>query len=536
MNTRPKPSSRPTTLASYWRELGQRTALVFAPTGEATSFEDLEARSRSLAVAMRKAVPDGSAHVSILLKNGSRYLELCWAAIRGGMLVSGLNWHLKPEQISATAKSAESKILFSQDSLGDLAALVAKEMPTLALCASIDGERPGMHDYSTMLSATPLGALDDVPFYGEIMFFSSGSTGNPKGIRRNLSQPAGARDYSFGTLVRNVNGVTQDSVIYVVAPLYHLASLGTAVGALAEGAQVVISERFDAEQMLSDVQRYGITHLNLVPTMMIRIMKLPEAVRLQYDMSSLVAVFHGAGPCPIPVKRAMIDWLGPILIEGYGGSEMIGTTRITSAEWLEHPGSVGKHLAGGRPVILDAYGNRAASGEVGRIFFADPPEFELIGTDKQPERGPNGEMTLGDLGWMDEDGYLFITGRADFAINRGGVKLMPQDIEAACLEHPAVADALVVGAYHAELGQVPVAIIQPEPGLKPSAELSSKLSEFLRSRVAEIACPSEIWFSQSLPRVSTGKIYSEAFRAAFDNPDRGDAVASLGLTCFARDS
>lgn len=524
--------SVPATIGEYWRTLGEKTAQIFAPTGQAQSFSELEYRSRNLAASMLTKAPQGNEHVSLLMKNELRYLEITWAAIRSGMHLSGLNWHLPDDQITATANSAGSKFVFSSTALAKTADLILCMENPLHLAVSVGGPIKGMIDYESLLEDTLEDILDDVPFYGELMFFSSGSTGTPKGIRRELTQPAHSRDYSFGALAKRVNEVSEDSICYVSTPLYHLAALGALVGALAVGATAVISDRFDAEQMLADIQRYQVTHLNLVPTMMIRIMKLPENIRARYDMTSLKSVFHGAGPCPVPVKRAMIEWLGPILTEGYGGSEMIGTTRITSEEWLLHPGSVGRRLAGGYPVILDDDGNLLPPGNVGQIFFADAPEFALVGAAKPMTRGPNDELTLGDLGWMDSDGYLYVTGRADFAINRGGVKIMPQDIEAVYCDHSKIADAVVVGAYHDDLGEVPVVIVELEHGDAPTAQLAEELLEFGHGKMSSSSRPHEVWFAISLPRAPTGKVYLKPLRDAFSGPQRLAKLERLGLIGF----
>lgn len=532
MNMSGQNETVPKTIAEYWRRLGERSAQIFAPTGQTQSFAELESRSRSLAAKMLSKAPQGNEHVSLLMKNDLRYLEISWAAIRSGMHLSGLNWHLPKEQVAATVRSAGSRFIFASTSLAKTADLILDQEKSLHLAASLGGPINGMTEYEAVLEDTPEGVLDDVSHYGELMFFSSGSTGTPKGIRRELTQPAQSRDYSFGSLAKQVNAVSEDSVCYVATPLYHLAGLGALVGALAVGATVVISDRFDAEQMLTDIERYHVTHLNLVPTLMIRIMKLPEHIRARYDMTSLKSVFHGAGPCPVPVKRAMIEWLGPILTEGYGGSEMIGTTRITSEEWLQHPGSVGRRLAGGYPVILDDEGKHLPSGEAGRIFFAEAPEFTLIGAAKPMTRGPNNELTLGDLGWMDSDGYLYITGRADFAINRGGVKIMPQDIEAVYYNHPKIVDAVAVGAHHTDLGEVPVIIVELEDGKAPSAQLAEELLEFSQGKMSASSRPHEIWFAQSLPRATTGKVYLKPLRDAFAAPERLAKLESLGLIGF----
>lgn len=519
-------------VAEHWRGLGDRTAQIFAPTGETLSYAELEMRTRGLASRMRDILPEGDHHVAALLENDPRFLEIVWAAIRAGLHVSGINWHLPPAQAAATVASAGSRFLFASATLAETASAIMADRPDIAVAASIEGVIPGFEPYEALIDNVPTDTLEDVRFYGEIMFFSSGSTGVPKGIRRALTQPTRQPGYSFGSLVRLVNGVSAESVCYSPAPLYHLSPLGFLVGTLAVGGTVVVTDRFDPERTLAHIERYRVTHINLVPTMMIRIMKLPDAVRLRYDLSSLRSVFHGAGPCPIPVKRAMIEWLGPILIEGYGGSEMIGTTRITSEEWLAHPGSVGRRTAGGYPVILDDKGNRLPPREVGRVFFADAPRFELQGADKPPVLGPNGEQTFGDLGWMDEDGYLYITERADFVINSGGVKVMPQDIEAELVDHPAVADVVVVGAAHHDLGEAPVAIVELAPGLVASESLADELKAHCADRLVSAARPRAVCFARSLPRAPTGKLYAKPLRDAFKAGASPEVLESLSITGF----
>ena len=518
------------TLKETWTRLGDKPAQIFATTGNTLSYAALEARSRGLAARLWAATSGKDEHVAILMENHPRWLEIAWGALRAGCHVSGINWHLPNDQALAVAKQANSRFLFASSSLADTAILIRNALPALQITGAVGQNIDGFQPYEQLVGAVPQDALADVAHYGEFMFFSSGSTGTPKGIKRALSQPTSQDGYSFGALVRAVNGMDADSIAYSAPPLYHLGPCGFLLGAQSLGATVVLADQFDAEAMLSHIERYRVTHLNLVPTMMIRLMKLPEDLRGRYDISSLRVIFHGAGPCPIAVKRAMIDWLGPILVEGYGGSEMIGSTRIGSIEWLKRPGSVGKWASGGYPVILDDEGMGLPAGKVGRICFADAPKFVLQGEGAAaPFLGPNGEQTYGDLGWMDAEGYLHITDRSDFVINSGGVKVMPQDVEAHIVAHPAVADVVVVGARHPDLGQVPVAIVELAPGHKGSPELADALRLHCRDKLMRAACPRDIYFMPSLPRAPTGKLYAKPLRDAFQTEDLVSALLALGI-------
>ncbi len=521
------------TLKDTWLRLHDKAAQIFAPTGEVVSYAALEARSRGLAARLRAATGGKDEHVCILMENHPRWLEIAWGAIRAGCQVSGINWHLPKDQAVSVARQAGSRFLFASSTLSDTASAIQGGSADLRMAVTIGHGVDGFCAYESLIEKVPDDALADVAHYGEFMFFSSGSTGIPKGINRALTQPTTQDGYSFGALVRAMNDMSVDSIAYSAPPLYHLGPCGFLLGAQSLGATIVLADRFDPEVTLSDIERYRVTHLNLVPTMMIRLMKLPRAIRNRYDLSSLRMIFHGAGPCPVATKRAMIDWLGPIFVEGYGGSEMLGSTRITSREWLERPGSVGKRVTGGHPVILGDDDRKLPPGEVGRIFFADAPKFEFCGEAPAPVSGPNGEQTYGDLGWMDRDGYLYITDRADFVINSGGVKVMPQDVEAVIVAHQAVADVIAVAKRHAELGQVPVAVVELAAGYEPTTRLAEDLLEHCRIKLMRAAWPQKIYAVPSLPRAPTGKLYAKPLRDAFqtDNPDA--ALRALGIVPMA---
>ncbi|MCU1367970.1 MAG: putative fatty-acid--CoA ligase, partial [Ilumatobacteraceae bacterium] len=351
---------------------------------------------------------------------------------------------------------------------------------------------------------------------GDFMLYSSGTTGRPKGIRRAMTFPPLGQPLRGVTPMLQGLGLHAGSVYLTPAPLYHAAPLAWSMGAQRLGATVVVMEHFDAEACLDLIDRHDITHGQFVPTMFVRMLKLADDVRAGHDLSSLVAVVHAAAPCPVDVKRAMIDWWGPIVNEYYSSTEGAGITWITSAEWLERPGSVGRAIAG-QPVILDDDGRELPNGEIGTVWFRGGMTFEYHNDPLKTAEAQDGSgrATVGDVGYLDDDGYLFLTDRKAFMIISGGVNIYPQEAENVLISHPKVFDVGVIGVPDTEMGETVKAVVQPVRWTDAGPELEAELLAHCREHLAAFKCPRSIDFDRELPRLDTGKLYKKELRARY---------------------
>ncbi len=352
---------------------------------------------------------------------------------------------------------------------------------------------------------------------GAAMLYSSGTTGRPKGVLRPLPDQSPAEPLSALATRLNVWRFREGQVYLSPAPLYHSAPLAGVGGTIRRGGTVVVMERFDAEHFLELVERYRVTHAQLVPTMFSRMLKLPERARLAYDLSSLEVAIHAAAPCPVPVKRAMIDWWGPIILEYYSATEAMGMTVCDSAEWLAHPGTVGRSVLG-EIHVLDDEMREVPAGQTGKIWFKTASPFEYFNDPVRTAEvnSPDGTMsTLGDIGRIDEEGYVYLTDRASFMIISGGVNIYPQECENLLVTHPKVADAAVFGAPNEEMGEEVKAVVQLAPGFTPGADTEAELIAYCRDHLARYKCPRSIDFEAELPRLPTGKLYKAALRERY---------------------
>ncbi len=346
------------------------------------------------------------------------------------------------------------------------------------------------------------------------MLYSSGTTGRPKGVKRPL--PTHAIDEiepATRAIFANQYRYGPEMVYLSPAPMYHAAPLAFSIAVHRVGGTLVVMERFDAEACLASIEQYRVSHSQFVPTMFVRMLKLSEHERLAHDVSSLGVAVHAAAPCPVKVKQQMIDWWGPILMEYYAGSEGNGSTFITSEEWLEHPGSVGRARRG-TVQICDDDGNELETGNIGTVYFSGGGQYEYY---KDPAKTaaaalPDGRTTLGDIGYLDADGYLYLTDRKAHMIISGGVNIYPQEIENVLIDHPGVVDVAVFGIPHPEMGEEVKAAVQLADGNEPSDELAAQLINFTRERIAHYKCPKSVDFEAELPRLPTGKLYKRLLR------------------------
>ncbi|MEE2061660.1 acyl-CoA synthetase [Rhodococcus artemisiae] len=499
----------------YAAEAPHRPAVVEAATGRILTYRDLEDRSVQFAYWLREQGAMPGDHIAVLTVNDATALEVYWGAVRSGLYVTFVNTHLTPAETAYIVDDCDASILVVSAPLAALAEAIADSTPKVRIRVAFGGDVPGHVDYRTAIATMPTAPPDDQP-RGTDMLYSSGTTGRPKGIRPYLTGAQIWED-SGNHVVRTLRsyGFEENSVYFSPAPIYHAAPLRYAAAAIALGGTVVMASRFDAEATLGYLERYRVTHSQWVPTHFVRFMKLPAEVRSRHDMSSMQAAFHAAAPCPVEVKRAMIDWWGEVIYEYYSSTESPGSTTITPQQWLRKPGSVGRAAGGSVVHICSDDGAELPAGEVGQIYFERPgSEFEYYNDpDKTAESrhpGRPGWSTTGDLGYLDDDGFLFLTGRKKFTIISGGVNIYPEEIEAALTVHPKVFDVAVIGVADDEMGESVKAVVQLAPGVDAGEAVASELIEYCRSRVARYKCPRSVEFTAALPRTATGKLLKGA--------------------------
>jgi long-chain acyl-CoA synthetase len=498
---------------SVARTVPDRPAIVLAESGESRSYAELDDRSARLAALLRaRGVAPGDT-VLLLLGNDVRWGEVPWACWRSGLYLGAANRHLTADELVPVLEEAAPRAVVTsvdlEPAIRKAAARAGLGDDVLWLVVGAGGK----DDYDTALDATPRdpGLVETL---GGRLLFSSGTTGRPKPFRVHPQDrhPADAPVRSGG-LMRSLGFTGTGDVLLVPGPAYHAGPLGFLQSVHQLGGTVVLMERFDAEGALAAIERYGVTHSQWVPTMFVRLLRLPEAVRTRYDLSTHRVAVHAAAPCPPDVKRAVLDWWGPIVHEYYGASEGYGRTTIGPHEWLAHPGSVGRSVESAVHVA-DAGGRLLPPGEVGTVWFAKP------GAD-DPARADDGTAdlaatpgwgTVGDLGRLDDDGYLYLTGRLGQTIITGGVNVYPREIEDALALHPAVDDVAVLGVPDAEFGEQVKAVVVPAPGARPGEELAAELIAHCRTRLAGFKCPRTVDFVDALPRSDAGKILLQPLR------------------------
>jgi long-chain acyl-CoA synthetase len=490
-------------------------AFIMANSGEAVTYRELEARANRLAHLFRHRGLKRLDHYAIFMENNSRYLEACGAGERSGLYFTCVNSYLTASELAYIVDNSQSRILITSVARLAVAREALKDCPRVELCIVVDGESEGEHivslrDATSGLPATPI--ADEA--VGTAMLYSSGTTGRPKGILRPLPEQPPSQQLPLFDFLQNLWHYREGMVYLSPAPLYHSAPQAAVNLTIRMGGTAIIMENFDPERYLQLVQQWGVTHSQLVPTMFSRMLKLPEQVRRRYDLSSLEIAIHAAAPCPAAVKDDMIKWWGPIIHEYYGATEGLGFTACDSAEWLAHRGTVGKVLLG-ELHILDEQWRECPVGTAGTVWFKTATPFEYFNDPNKTReaRSPDGSMsTVGDIGYVDADGYLYLTDRATFMIISGGVNIYPQECENLLITHPKIADAAVFGVPNADLGEEVKAVVQPMPGVTPCPALAEELIEFCSQSLSRQKVPRSIDFEQQLPRLPTGKLYKRLLR------------------------
>lgn len=487
-----------------------KPAVIMAETGETLSYAELDARSNRVAQLFRSRGLKRGDVVALFLENHLRYLELAWGAQRSGLFYVCISCKLTAPEVDYILRDSGARLLVTQASLEKVAsALDTPGVDRLML----DGAAHGFEDAEAVLALMPPEPIEDESA-GVDMLYSSGTTGRPKGVKVALPDPPQIdTPNALVMLAHHLYGVGPDTIYLCPAPLYHAAPLRWTMTVQRFGGTAVVMAHFDPEAALKAIERYHVTHAQFVPTHFVRMLKLPEEVRARYDTSSLKVAFHAAAPCPVPVKQAMFDWWGPIIHEYYAGSEGNGMTAIGPDDWLAHPGSVGRAVHG-IVHICDEDGNDLPPRETGLVYFESPTAFEYHNDPEKTAsaRNRHGWSTLGDVGWMDEEGFLYLTDRQSFMIISGGVNIYPQEIENHLVTHPAVADVAVVGGPHDEMGEEVIAVVQLVEGRTGSPELATELTAFCRQSLSGIKTPRRIDFVDELPRHPTGKLYKRLLR------------------------
>ncbi len=495
-------------------------AIIMGSSGATVTYAELEDRSVRMARALRaRGLAEGDT-IAICMENNRPFFEIAWAAQRSGLRYTAINCHLRPAEVQYILDDCGAVALISSQAMADVVGrLDLSVIPTLVSAA---GDLPGFERYADLLAAAPGGRppASPSPFTereGREMLYSSGTTGRPKGVRKELPGAAFGDPASAPVIIAKGIGAraSKDTVYLCPAPLYHSAPLVWSMSLQRYGAAVVVMEHFDPRECLSLIERYRVTDAQFVPTMFTRMLRLPAAVRESYDLSSLRVVTHAAAPCPVSIKRQMLEWWGPIIYEYYSGTEDIGNTFISPSEWLAHPGSVGKpttecHIVGPDGVEL-------GPGEAGLVYFAGGRPFAYHNDPEKTESITNsqGWRTLGDIGYLDSDGYLYLTDRQAHMIISGGVNIYPQEAENVLTGHPAVVDVAVIGVPDPEMGEAVKAVVVLADPAQAGPELKAELLAYCRASLATYKCPRTIDFTDELPRSPAGKLYKRLLRERY---------------------
>ncbi len=491
----------------------QSPALVIGG-GDPISFGELLARSQRVAAVLHGAGLRRGDGVALVLPNRSEFFEITWGCQRSGLYYTAVNTHFTPEEVSYVIEDSDAKAVFVDASMDDLAAHLHSANTAVDVHIAVGGDLPGWRPYDDAVAT----AGDAPPVSdGSEMLYSSGTTGRPKAVRRALPTD-GNGSWAQSVLemaLMHKYGMSPASVYLSPAPMYHAAGVNYTMAVNRVGAAAIIMRKFDAEAVLWLIQNHRVTHAQFVPTMFVRMLKLPKAVRDKYDVSSLQCVIHAAAPCPVDVKDQMMKWFGPIIHEYYGGTEGFAGTTIGPEEWLAHPGSVGIPMA---PVhVVGEDGQELPVGESGELYFEGGPAFEYF---KDPAKtasvsNDRGWRSLGDMGYVDEDGYLYLTDRSTFMIVSGGVNIYPQEAENLLIMHPKLVDAAVFGVPNDEFGEEVKAVVQPVDGVTPSPHLEAELIGYCRRHLASYKCPRTVEFDPELPRDPNGKLYKRRIRERY---------------------
>ncbi len=494
-----------------------KPALIMAGSGETVTFRQLDERSNRLAQLWYASGLRPGDHVAVFMENHPRYLEVVWAGLRSGLYVTTVNSYLSAEEAGYILDDCGARSVVVTPARAQVAREALQHAPRVEMALAVDGGAEGLASYEEATAGQPSTPLPDESA-GELMLYSSGTTGRPKGIKRALSGRPIADGHSMALVLATVFGFTSEGVYLSPAPLYHSAPVGFSIGVQSLGGTVVVMEKFAPRAALGAIEKHRVTFSQWVPTMFARMLKLPHTERETYDVSTMEVAIHASAPCPVSVKQAMMDWWGPVLWEYYAGTESNGLCIVRPEEWLEHPGTVGRPLLG-EVHILDEAGAELPHGGVGTVYFGGGGRYEYHNdpekTKSAQDPAGRGWTTLGDVGYVDEDGWLYLTDRKAFMIISGGVNIYPQETENVLAMHPKVADVAVVGVPHEEMGEEVKAVVQPVDWADAGSQLERELLTYCRARLAHYKCPRTVDFEAELPRLPTGKLYKHKVRERY---------------------
>ncbi|MCW3040848.1 MAG: putative fatty-acid--CoA ligase [Solirubrobacterales bacterium] len=488
-----------------------RPAIIMAASGHTTTYGELDAAANRIAHLLRDAGLQPGDHVAFVAENSPEYLELAWGAHYAGLLYTACSTQLTGEEMGYIIDDCGARLVFFSARYADRVPGAQAAAPNVERWLSLKGAIDGLDAYEDVIAGLPATPTEEDRIAGRDMLYSSGTTGKPKGIKPSgLTGKLDEEPVVVTPILKGMFAVGADDVYLSPAPLYHAAPLRFCMAGHQLGSTVVVMERWDEAKALEYIERYGVTVTQLVPTMFIRMLRLPAEVRDAADVSSLRLVIHAAAPCPAEVKQQMLDWWGDVIHEYYASTEACGLTWVTPQQWRERPGTVGKALVG-VPHIVGDDGEELPAGEDGAVWFSDGPRFEYHNA---PEKtagvtDARGWQTFGDIGHLDEDGFLYLTDRASYMIITGGVNVYPQEAEDALLSHPKVMDAAVFGVPHPDFGEAVQAVVQPlemPADEEAAAALEAELIAHCRAGLAKLKTPTAIDFRPELPRTQTGKL------------------------------
>jgi long-chain acyl-CoA synthetase len=488
-----------------------KPALRMAGSGLRLAFWQLEERSNQVAHMLRALNLGAGDHIALLLDNHHRFLEVCWGAQRSGVFYTPISTRLTASEAAYILNDCGARLLITSHSNAAVAERLRAMAPAAGTWLMLDQCIDGYELFESTVARYPVSRITDETAGGD-MLYSSGTTGQPKGVFMLPESPLIDAETALVRFLK-VFGFDEFTVYLSPAPLYHAAPLRFSMTAQRLGGCVVVMEHFDPEEFLQLIETERVTHTQVVPTMFVRLLKVPAETRSRYDLSSLRCVIHAAAPCPAPIKEQMIAWWGSLIWEYYGSTEGTGLTLANSSEWLAHKGTVGRSVLGTVKICGPA-GEELPVGETGTVYFADGKEFEYHNDPRKTaeSRHPKGWSTVGDIGYVDSDGYLYLADRKAYTIISGGVNIYPQECENLLVTHPKVVDAAVFGIPNEDFGEEVKAVVQPVDMNDAGPRLQEELISFCREHLSSIKCPKSIDFLPELPRHPTGKLYKRLLR------------------------
>ena len=495
----------------------EKIAFQMCESGEQVTYAQLEGRANQVAHLISKLGILPGEHVAVLMNNCRELLELCFGLDRSGVYYTLISTRLTTDEIDYIVRDSGALLFVYSSAVESADQDLFNKLPLTLQCMRVGaGDQQMAHgDWMAQCAAQPTYGLEQ-SLQGCDMLYSSGTTGRPKGVLWPLPKTEAGQHTMLVQLLSPLFGYDANSHYLSTAPLYHAAPLRHSMTVIKMGGTVTVMERFDALLALQAIERFRITHSQWVPTMFVRLLKLDPETRAKFDLSSMKMAVHAAAPCPVDVKEKMMDWWGPIVHEYYAGTENNGFCSITPAEWLQHKGSVGR-ASQGKLHIFDEEGVLLEVGQTGAVYFSDGPQFTYHNDPVATAQTRNalGWTTLGDIGYLDEQGYLYLVDRKAFMIISGGVNIYPQEIENLLLQHPKVMDAAVVGVPNSDWGEEVKAVVQPVHAGDIGPALAAELQAFCREKLADFKCPRSIDFDLALPRLPTGKLYKKLLKKRY---------------------